>query len=129
MDEAAREELAKRLSEMSLREAVREMDNIDPDANMAFWRNSIWDEFHTLFLMPNEQVEVRLVEKSTVSDPLREVGGGPRGTKARRADYEYVEARVTPLTRPAFKRGGTGPSPRAHGAQGRDEGVYKSDPV
>ncbi len=129
MDEAAREELAQRLSKMTLRQAVREMRNIDPDANMVFWRNAIWDEIHTLFLLPNKGVEVRLVEKSTESEPLREIGGGPRGTKARRADYEYVGARVVPLSRPAFKRGGTGPSPMKHSAQGPREGVYVSEPL
>lgn len=129
MDEAAREDLAQRLSDMSLRDAVREMRNIDPDANMVFWRNAIWHEYHTLFLLPNEDVEVRLVETSSVSEPKREVGGGPSGTMARSTAYQYIGARVAPLDRPAYKRGGTGPSPLSHSPQGKQEGVYKSDPI
>ena len=42
MDEAAREQLAQRLSAMSLRDAQKEVRALDPDADMKFWRNSIW---------------------------------------------------------------------------------------
>lgn len=130
MDESAREQLAERLTNMSLRHAMREMRSIDPKANMVTWRNSIWDEFHTIFLLPNEGVEVRLIEKSTVKESKRnrEIGGVPSGVKSRNAEYEYVEARVAPLARPAFKRGGTGPSPMKHAEQGRAESVYQDNP-
>ncbi len=130
MDESAREQLAERLSKMKLRHAMREMRSIDPNANMVTWRNSIWDEFHTIFLLPNEGVEVRLIEKSTVKESKRnrEIGGMPSGVMSRSAEYEYVEARVTALDRPAFKRGGTGPSPMKHSLQGQSEGVYQDNP-
>ena len=111
MDEAAREKLAKRLSAMSLREAQRELRQLDPQAEMKYWRNAVRHEYHTLWVLPQQGVAVTLVERESLVPSDREIGGGPRGTKALRAAYEYVEARVAPLTRPAHKRGAHGPSP------------------
>ena len=111
MDEAAREQLAKRLSAMSLREAQRELRQLDPEAEMKFWRNAVRNEQHTLWVLPQQGVAVTLVERESLSPSDREIGGGPRGTKAQRTSYEYVEARVAPLTRPPHKRGAHGPSP------------------
>lgn len=111
MDDAAREALAQRLSAMDFRAAVREMRAIDPGANMVFWRNSMWDEFLTRFLLPNAQLTVTLVEKRNVTESKKRFGGVPTNNKVQKFDYEYVGARVEPLDRPAYKRGGTGPSP------------------
>ena len=111
MDEAAREKLAKRLSAMSLREAQRELRQYFISACGSSWRNAVRHEYHTLWVLPQQGVAVTLVERETLVPSDREIGGGPRGTKALRAAYEYVEARVAPLTRPAHKRGAHGPSP------------------
>jgi hypothetical protein len=111
MDEDAREQLAQRLSAMSLREAQREIRALDPEADMKFWRNSVWGEYHTLFTLPNAELSITLVEQGVFSNSNRKVGGGPRGSKAKKIAFQYVGARVEPLTRPAHKRGSTGPSP------------------
>jgi hypothetical protein len=114
MDEAEREQLAQRLSAMSLREAQKELRALDPDADMKFWRNSIWGEYHTLFTLPNAGLSVTLVETDEVQNTKKNIGGGPRGSKAEKINYHYTGARVETLTHPAHKRGGTGPSPFAH---------------
>ena len=114
MDEAEREQLAQRLSAMSsLREAQKELRALDPDADMKFWRNSIWGEYHTLFTLPNAGLSVTLIETDEVQNSQRTIGGGPRGSKAEKIKYHYKGARVDVLTHPAHKRGGTGPSPFA----------------
>jgi hypothetical protein len=97
MDDAQREQLAARLQAMDLRKAIREIRTLDNDANMKFWRNSIWDEYQTVFELPKLGVKVILVEKGTFEESKREVGGGPTGWKAQKAEYEYVEARVQPF--------------------------------
>lgn len=120
IDEAAREVLARRLSEMKLRHAVREIRSMDRDANMIMWRNSIWDEYHTVFLLPNAELTITLVEKNTVVASKHEIGGGPEGSKAQDVEFHYVEARVTGLDRPAHKRGGYGPSALKQAEQRED---------
>lgn len=112
MDEAAREQLAKRLSAMSLKDARKEIRAIDSDAIMKYYRNSIWDECHTLFVLPNAELSVFLVEEGSVEHTDKQSGGASRGVKMDAVDYHYIEARVEPLDRPAHKRGGTGPSGR-----------------
>lgn len=111
MDEAARQDLAQQLGEMKIRKAMRTVRNMDRDANMIMWRNAVKDEYHTVFLLPNEGVIVTLVEQNSVSASERKIGGGPQGLKAQNVEFTYVEARVTDLERPAQKRGGSGPSP------------------
>lgn len=97
MDDAQREQLAARLQAMNLRKAIREIRTLDSDANMKFWRNSIWDEYQTVFELPTLGVKVILVEKETVEESDRKVGGGPTGWKAQKAKFAYVEARVQPF--------------------------------
>jgi hypothetical protein len=113
MDEAEREQLAQRLSAMSLRDAQKELHALDPDVDMKFWRNSIWGEYHTLFTLPNAGLSITLIETDEVQDSKKNIGGGPRGSKAQKITYHYQGARVDVLTHPAHKRGGTGPSPFA----------------
>jgi hypothetical protein len=105
MDETAREKLAQRLSALSLKDARKEIYRMDPDTELKFFRNSIWDEYHTLFLMPNQDLSVTLVEKRD-KDTLNKVdpASATRNRKKQEIDYNYVEARVEPLTRPALKR-------------------------
>ena len=113
MDEAEREQLAQRLSAMSLRDAQKELRALDPDADMKFWRNSIWGEYQTLFTLPDARLSVTLIEAQKVEDTQKKIGGGPRGSKAQKIEFHYQGARVEPLTHPAHKRGSTGPSPLA----------------
>jgi hypothetical protein len=120
MDEAAREQLARRLSAMKLSDVRKEIRALDRDAVLKFYRNSIWDEYHTLWLLPNAGVSITLVEKIRLRNGKKEVGGGPRGMKAKEAEYVYVEARVEPLTRPPHKRGGSGPVAAMSGARQHD---------
>lgn len=118
MDDAAREALTQRLSDMKMQKAMREIQRLDRDANMVFWQNSIWDEFQTLFLLPNEGIQITLVQKATTSQSDHEIGGGPAGYKASDREFDYVGARVEPLSRPAYKRGGIGPSPMKRATEG-----------
>ncbi len=97
MDEAQRKQLAERLKALDLRKAMREIRALDKAANMKFWRNAMWNEYQTLFELPNVGIKVTLVEKGTFEETDRKVGGGPTGWKAKKAEYEYVEARVAPL--------------------------------
>ena len=94
MDDAQREQLAERLQEMKFRKAMREIQALDKDANMKFWRNSMWHEYQTVFELPNAGIKVILVETGTFDEIDREVGGGPDGLKARKAEYEFAEVRV-----------------------------------
>lgn len=104
MNEAERAQLAQRLSAMSLKDARKEIRRLDPDADMVFWRNSVWDEVHTLWLLPNAGLSITLVEKANRNRGNRAIGGGPNGLKAEKVDYRYVEARVEPLKRPVRER-------------------------
>ncbi|MBI5960753.1 MAG: hypothetical protein HY866_18585 [Chloroflexi bacterium] len=101
MDDIAREQLAKRLSALSLKDARKEIRSLDPDADMAFWRNATWDEHQTLWLLPNAELSITLVEKTDFKDSNHQIGGGPGRYTAQKADYRYIEARVMPLERPA----------------------------
>ncbi len=105
MDETAREKLAQRLSALSLKDARKEIYRMDPDSELKFFRNSIWDEYHTLFLMPNQGLSVTLVEKRD-KDTLSKAdpASATKNRKKQAIDYNYVEARVAPLARPALKR-------------------------
>ena len=111
MDEAARKQLAQRLGAMKMNEARREIRTLDYDANMVFWRNAMWDENQTLYLLPTAGLSITLVEKTNSQEGSKKIGGGPSGTHGIQVDYHYVEARVEPLERPAHKRGNNGPSP------------------
>jgi hypothetical protein len=111
MDDDARSQLAQRLSALSFKDARKEVRALDPQADMKYWRNAIWDEIHTLFTLPNAGLSVSLVEKAESKNSNRTIGGGPRGLKGKKVTYKYVEARVELLDRPAHKRGSTGPSP------------------
>jgi hypothetical protein len=104
MNEAEREQLAKRLSAMSFKDARKEIRRLDQDADMVFWRNSMWDEYHSLWLLPNAGLSITLVEKVNRGQGKREIGGGPSGWKAEKTDFRYVEARVDPLKRPVKAR-------------------------
>lgn len=96
-------QLAQRLSALSFEEARREIRHLDPDADMKFFRNSYWDEYHTLFLLPNRNLSITLVEKSTVETTNRRDYSGPKDRKRQKVAYNYIEARVSPLQRPAAK--------------------------
>ena len=120
IDEAAREQLARRLSAMKIKDVRKEIRALDPDAILKYYRNAIWDEYHTLWVLPNAGLSITIVERATVSDSNKEVGGGPRGMKARKVEFVYIETRVEPLLRPAYKRGGTGPVPAIAAARQRD---------
>lgn len=111
MDDAERAQLAERLSQMSFQEARKEIRALDPQADMKYFRNAMWDEYHTLFVLPTAGLSITLVEKGQFEASKRAIGGGPRGLKAQKATYQYETARVEELDRPAHKRGGTGPSP------------------
>jgi hypothetical protein len=126
MDGTAREQLAQRLSALSFKDAQKEIRALDPDADMKYFRNAMWHEYHTLFTLPNAGLSVALVEKEQLEESRHRIGGGPRGLRAEKAAFTYTEARVEPLTRPAHKRGSTGPAPllqlaRERAAQPGDE--------
>jgi hypothetical protein len=103
MDTIESQQLAQRLSAMSLKDARKEVFRLDPDAVMKFYRNSIWDEFHTLFLLPNLGLSLRLVEKADIEISDDAVAANPGDRKKLDVAYKYIEARVEPLTRPVSK--------------------------
>jgi len=104
MNDAERAQLAQRLSAMSFKDARKEIRRLDPEADLVFWRNSVWDEIHTLWLLPNAGLSITLVEKVIRNQAKHGIGGGPSGFKAEKADFRYVEARVEPLERPVKER-------------------------
>ena len=105
MDENARERLAQSLSAMSLKDARKEIYRMDPDAELKYYRNSIWNEYHTLFLLPNQGLSITLVEKQD-KDTLKkaDAASATQNRKKQSVEFTYVEARVAPLTRPVKKR-------------------------
>ncbi len=105
MDETAREQLAKRLSAMKLKQVRNEIRALDPDADLKFHRNAIWGEYHTRWVLPNAGVSITLVEKMDTQDSNKRIGGGPRGLKAQKIRFRYVEARVEPLSHSLNGRG------------------------
>ena len=113
MNESERQQLAKRLTAMTWKQVRREIKQLDRDANMKFFRNSYWDEFQTLYLLPNEGLQITLVEKVD-----RDGGEGPYYgammmlKKRQKVQYRYVEARVEEIDRPVGNAGGRGRSPR-----------------
>ncbi|MCL4237951.1 MAG: hypothetical protein KJ047_06850 [Anaerolineae bacterium] len=112
-DQAAHEQLARRLSAMKLKDVRKEIRALDSGAILKYYRNAIWGEYHTLWVLPNAGLSITLVERADVSDSNKEVGGGPRGMTAKKVEYVYIETRVEPLLRPAYRRGETGPAAAA----------------
>jgi len=84
------------------------------------FRNAMWDEYHTLWVLPNAGLSITIVERATISDSNKEIGGGPRGMKAKKVEFVYMETRVEPLLRPAYKGGETGPGAAGYAARQRD---------
>ncbi|MEW6577763.1 MAG: hypothetical protein AB1435_01060 [Chloroflexota bacterium] len=120
IDEATREQLARRLSAMKLKDVRKEIRALDPDAILKYYRNAMWDEYHTLWVLPNAGLSITIVERATISDSNKEIGGGPRGMKAKKVEFVYMETRVEPLLRPAYKGGETGPGAAGYAARQRD---------
>jgi hypothetical protein len=97
MDETERQDLARRLSEMKFKDVRKELRRIDPDADLKVYRNSMWDEYHTLYVLPNADLSVTLVEKMDLDETDIPVASGPGDQKKLKREFNYVEARVTPL--------------------------------
>ena len=103
MNDAERQQLADRLSGLSFRQAHREMRKLDPDAVLKYYRNSMWDEYHTLWLLPNKDLAITLVEKSDIDTLNQREYGAPPWKRRLSVSYRYVGARVEPLERPVAK--------------------------
>lgn len=102
MNETERDQLAQRLSAMSWKDARKEIERLDPEAVLKYFRNSYHDEYRTLYLLPRQGVSVTLVEKqdATVLDsPVL----SDYGKKKLHIAFDYIGARVEPLERPAGK--------------------------
>jgi hypothetical protein len=108
MNDSEREQLAQRLSALSLNDARKEILRLDRDANLKYWRNTIWDEYHSLFVLPNAGLSITLVEEQDRrgTDQADDSSANSRRRKNQKIAYDYIEARVTPLTRPATNSGG-----------------------
>ncbi|MBN1202543.1 MAG: hypothetical protein JXJ20_11870 [Anaerolineae bacterium] len=100
MNQTERERLAKRLSALSLKQARQEMRRLDPAAEMKFWRNTMWDEYHTLFVLPGAGLTITLVERVDLEQTDKREFSGPKGRTRQKTAYRYIEARVDPLDRP-----------------------------
>jgi len=103
MNEAERRQLADRLSGLSLKHARQEIRKLDRDADLKYFRNSMWDEYHTLWLLPNQGLSITLVEKADIDQLDKRDFSGPPSRHKEAVSYEYVEARVEPLARPVAK--------------------------
>ncbi len=101
MDEAERQQLAQRLSALALKDAQKELKKLDRTLKLKYYRNSIWDEYHSLYLLPQLNISVTLVEKEDRDEMSAGVAASPGGRlKKERASFYYVEARVGSLNRP-----------------------------
>lgn len=100
MDESERQQLAQRLSAMSMKDARKEMLRLDSKATVEYFRNSYWDEYHTLYLLPNAGLSITLVEKSSMKDMDRATASSRGDQKVQKVTFKYIEARVDQLTRP-----------------------------
>ncbi len=103
MTDAERQQLAERLSRLSLADARKEIRKLDRDATLKYFRNSMWDEYHTLWVLPNQDVAITLVEKADVDTLDRRDFTGPPSRRRLGVQYRYVEARVEPLRRPVAR--------------------------
>lgn len=94
------EQLANRLSELSFKAARKEILRLDSDANLKYWRNSIGDEYHSLFELPNAGLGITLVEEQSQksTEKADDNSANPDNHKKMRISYSYREARVEPLT-------------------------------
>lgn len=108
MDESERDQLARRLSALTLNQARKEIYGLDHAADMKYYRNARWHESHTLFTLPNAGLAITLVESVTISPSSKPNATGPAGSTLQTAAYRYERARVELLERPAHKRGGEG---------------------
>ncbi|HEX3049508.1 MAG TPA: hypothetical protein VHP83_02555 [Aggregatilineaceae bacterium] len=79
MDEAERQQFAQRLSALSLKDARKELMKLDRSLKLKYYRNSIWDEFHSLYLLPQLGVSVTLVEKEDRDAMTTGVAASPGG--------------------------------------------------
>jgi len=100
MDESERQQLAQRLSAVSMKDARKEILRLDSKATVEYWRNSYWDEYHTLYLLPNAGLSIALVEKSNLKDTNRTTASSRGDQKVQKVTFKYIEARVNPLNRP-----------------------------
>jgi hypothetical protein len=91
MNEQERQALAEHLAKMSYRKARAEVRRLDKDANLKYWRNSVKNEWHTLYELPNQKVRVILVEVPK-KEPLP-------NSRLEKVEPVYVEARVEALAR------------------------------
>lgn len=105
MDEQERQELSRRLSGMTFKQARKEIFRLDRAASMAFYRNSMWDEFHTLFLLPNQGLSITLVEQDDARQTDDVAASSPGDVKKLKVVFKYIEARVDALDRPVKNAG------------------------
>ncbi len=86
LTEAERQKLAEKLAGLSYKGARKELRRLDPDANLKFWRNSLKNETHTAYELPNLGVRVILVERHDAR-PISD-------KTLQKVKYYYTEARV-----------------------------------
>lgn len=108
MDESERDQLARRLSALTWNQARQEIYKLDRAADMKYYRNTRWHEYHTLFTLPNAGLAITLVESATITPSSKPNAAGPTGSTLQTTTYHYDRARVELLERPAHKRGGEG---------------------
>lgn len=106
MNESERIQLARRLSALSWKQARKEIYRLDRDADMKYYRNARWNEFHTLFTLPTAGLAITLVETVKITPTNKPNATGPTGSTLEAVTYQYDEARVELLERPARKNGG-----------------------
>lgn len=91
MNEHERQALAEHLAKLSYKKARAEIRRLDTAATLKYWRNSIGNEWHTAYDLPNVGVRVTLVEKPQ-REPLHL-------SNLEKVTPIYIEARVEPLRR------------------------------
>jgi len=63
MNEQERQALAEHLAKLSYKKARGEVRRLDTAAKLKYWRNSVGNEWHTLYELPTLGIRVILVEK------------------------------------------------------------------
>ena len=91
MNEQERQTLAEHLAKLNYKKARAEIRKLDASAKLKYWRNSVKNEWHTLYELPTVGIKVTLVEVAE-REPIHL-------STLEKVSPVYVEARVEPLKR------------------------------
>lgn len=94
MNEQELRNYAEHLASLSYKKARSEIRKLDTAANLKYWRNSVKNEWHTVYELPSVGLKVTLVEIAQ-REPMERTA--KHIAQLERVTPEYVEARVERL--------------------------------